>query len=56
MVVQPTWTCGLCERCITGHDNVCQHLNILGIHRDGGFAEYVRVPVRRYIVSRKTFL
>lgn len=47
VVVQPTWTCGLCEACITGHDNVCQHLNILGIHRDGGFAEYVRVPVRK---------
>lgn len=47
VVVQPTWTCGLCEACITGHDNVCQELNILGIHRDGGFAQYVKVPIRK---------
>ena len=47
VVVQPIRTCGLCEACITGHDNVCRDLNILGIHRDGGFAQYVKVPVRK---------
>lgn len=47
VVVQPIWTCGMCEPCITGHDNVCSKLNIFGIHQDGCFAQYIRVPVRK---------
>ncbi len=47
VVVQPIWTCGMCEPCITGHDNVCSRLNIFGIHRDGCFAQYIRVPIRK---------
>ncbi len=47
VVVQPVWSCGFCEACITGHDNVCQSLHILGIHKDGGFAQYVKVPAEK---------
>ncbi len=36
--------CGKCKQCRTGQMHVCQHLEILGVDRDGAFAEYIRVP------------
>lgn len=47
VVAQPFFSCGVCESCITGNDNVCQKLSLLGIHRNGCFAEYVTVPVKK---------
>lgn len=38
-------TCGQCEPCLTGHENLCSNrLGFFGFDRDGGFAEYVIVP------------
>lgn len=36
--------CGFCYQCRTGRSEVCQNLKILGVDRDGAFAEYVAVP------------
>jgi len=36
--------CGRCYECRTGQAHVCRNLKILGIDRDGAFAEYVAVP------------
>jgi 2-desacetyl-2-hydroxyethyl bacteriochlorophyllide A dehydrogenase len=47
VVAQPYTTCGDCEPCITGNDNVCTHLKLLGAHRDGCFAEYVTVSASK---------
>ena len=38
--------CGHCYQCRTGHSEVCQNLQILGVDRAGAFAEYVAVPER----------
>jgi len=38
--------CGHCYQCHTGHSEVCQNLQILGVDRAGAFAEYVAVPER----------
>lgn len=43
VVVDPLISCGKCEACIKGHKHVCSSLKLLGIHEDGGFAEYVKV-------------
>ncbi|HEY6962445.1 MAG TPA: L-threonine 3-dehydrogenase [Gaiellaceae bacterium] len=37
-------TCGMCFNCRTGHAHMCEHTQILGVDRDGAFAEYVVVP------------
>ena len=37
-------TCGACEYCTTGHDNICPRRKVIGVNVWGGFAEYVRVP------------
>lgn len=44
VVVQPFYSCGICELCINGRDNVCPSLRIFGVHLDGSFAEYVKAP------------
>jgi threonine 3-dehydrogenase len=37
-------TCGDCFHCRTGRAHMCEHTRILGVDRDGAFAEYVAVP------------
>src|SRR6187397_203363 len=37
-------TCGVCFHCRTGKAHMCEQTKILGVDRDGGFADYVAVP------------
>jgi len=37
-------TCGICFHCRTGRAHMCEHTSILGVDRDGGFADYVVMP------------
>ena len=37
-------TCGHCFHCRTGRAHMCEQTQILGVDRDGAFAEYVVVP------------
>ncbi len=34
------WTCGECEYCRSGRENLCDHARFTGYQIDGGFAEY----------------
>ncbi|RKY84655.1 L-threonine 3-dehydrogenase [candidate division KSB1 bacterium] len=36
--------CQRCYQCLTGNMHICNNLKILGVDRDGCFAEYVAVP------------
>ncbi len=36
--------CGKCHQCLMGQTHVCVNERILGISRDGGFAEYIKLP------------
>lgn len=44
VVVEPLISCGRCEACISGSTHVCKYLKLYGIHKDGGFAEFVIIP------------
>ncbi|MGL5522897.1 MAG: Zn-dependent oxidoreductase [Aeromonas veronii] len=44
VVVDPVVSCGDCYPCSVGRPNVCSHLQVIGVHRDGGFSEYACVP------------
>lgn len=44
VVVNPIVSCGSCDMCSVGHDQLCRTRAIVGIHRAGGFAERVSVP------------
>jgi len=41
VVVDPVVSCGHCYPCRIGRHNVCKSLQVFGVHRDGGFQEYV---------------
>ncbi|MDH4231148.1 MAG: alcohol dehydrogenase catalytic domain-containing protein [Nitrospirota bacterium] len=42
--VYPGTSCGSCQQCGSGAENLCEGMKIMGFHRDGGFAEYVLAP------------
>lgn len=43
----PNIACGRCQECQRGRVNLCRNLQAIGIHRDGGFAEYVVIPEKQ---------
>lgn len=45
VVVKPGIACGTCRPCRQGDDDACASLRIVGLHRDGGWAQLVAVPV-----------
>jgi NADPH:quinone reductase-like Zn-dependent oxidoreductase len=46
VVVKPSISCGTCAFCTGGEDDACENLENVGVHRQGGMAEYVAVPER----------
>jgi 2-desacetyl-2-hydroxyethyl bacteriochlorophyllide A dehydrogenase len=42
--VMPYLSCGTCSACRKGRPNCCTKLEVLGVHRDGGMAEFLTVP------------
>ena len=42
--VIPYLSCGECVACRRGKTNCCQRIAVLGVHIDGGMADYVSVP------------
>jgi alcohol dehydrogenase, propanol-preferring len=38
------WTCGECEFCCEGNENLCIKQQITGVTVDGGYAEFVKAP------------
>src|SRR3954471_19191373 len=45
VVIDPFIGCGHCYPCRVGKRNCCANLSIVGVHREGGFAEFVTAPV-----------
>ena len=42
--VMPYLSCGHCVACRLGKTNCCVNIQVLGVHRDGAFTEYLSVP------------
>lgn len=36
--------CRSCNSCITGKDNICEAMNVVGVTREGAMAEYLLIP------------
>lgn len=49
VTVNPYVACGTCHACRQGLSNCCMKIAVLGVHRDGGMAEYLVVPLRNLI-------
>jgi 2-desacetyl-2-hydroxyethyl bacteriochlorophyllide A dehydrogenase len=39
-------SCGCCDFCRGGHEQFCSKGQMIGKHRDGGYAEFIKVPGR----------
>lgn len=46
VVIQSVVGCGSCEYCDGGYPNLCGRRRTIGVNMDGGFAEYIAVPVQ----------
>ncbi|MDD2696300.1 MAG: zinc-binding dehydrogenase [Anaerolineales bacterium] len=44
VVINPSLSCGRCEACVSGRDNLCREWRLLGETVRGTYAEYVAVP------------
>ena len=44
VMVNPGVSCGHCDACLSGQDNLCREYDMIGYRRNGGYAELVAVP------------
>jgi L-gulonate 5-dehydrogenase len=44
VVIEPLLPCGTCVACRKGRYNTCVHLQVMGVHTDGGFQDHFVVP------------
>jgi 2-desacetyl-2-hydroxyethyl bacteriochlorophyllide A dehydrogenase len=49
VAVQSNLFCGQCEFCLRGDESICLKGQMLGVQKDGGFAEEVLVPERSLV-------
>ena len=45
VAIDNVFSCGKCYACRIGRSNVCSSVKVLGVHTDGVFSEYVKIPV-----------
>jgi 2-desacetyl-2-hydroxyethyl bacteriochlorophyllide A dehydrogenase len=45
----PLITCGVCEYCVQGRNNLCSDRGMVGMTRAGAFAEYMSIPAASLI-------
>lgn len=53
VVVNPGLSCGVCERCLKGEDNLCRHYQIIGETSRGGYADFLCVPRQNILPKPK---
>lgn len=46
VIVYPCISCECCSDCVKGYENLCNFQEIIGFQTNGGYAEYVSVPMK----------
>lgn len=49
VVLNPLITCGVCDECLGGRQNLCAQRDLIGMYRAGAFAEKIAIPERNLI-------
>ncbi|MCP4765096.1 MAG: alcohol dehydrogenase catalytic domain-containing protein [Gammaproteobacteria bacterium] len=49
VVLNPLITCGVCDHCLDGRQNLCAERDLIGMYRAGAFAEKIAIPERNLI-------
>ncbi len=53
VAVETHIVCHVCDTCRNGNEHVCPNTKVVGVSRDGAFAEYISVPAENAIVFKK---
>lgn len=56
VAIIPYMHCGICLACSNGKTNCCTHMQVLGVHTDGGMAEYVKLPSSQVLIVNELTL
>ena len=51
VAVIPYVACRKCPACRSGRTNCCENISVIGVHQDGGFSEFLSVPVTNLLVA-----
>ncbi|MEZ2585558.1 zinc-binding alcohol dehydrogenase family protein [Kluyvera intermedia] len=51
VAVIPYVSCNDCSACRSGRSNCCENIAVIGVHRDGGFSEYLSVPQQNILLA-----
>lgn len=51
VAVIPYVACQQCPACLSGRTNCCENISVIGVHRDGGFSEYLSVPAANLLLA-----
>lgn len=49
VIIPAVLTCGSCEACRTGRENICSKMIMVGNNINGGYAEFIAVPAKDMI-------
>jgi propanol-preferring alcohol dehydrogenase len=49
VTVNPFITCGKCINCISGNSQICLSRRVIGIHTEGGLAEFLKIPAENLV-------
>ncbi len=49
VLLAPCIPCGVCSDCINGYENLCDTQQLLGFQINGGYAEFVKAPIKNAI-------
>jgi alcohol dehydrogenase len=52
----PLITCGTCDYCVQGRNNLCSRRTMVGMSRPGAFAEYMSIPAASLIAMPQDML
>jgi len=49
VTVNPFLTCGKCINCLSGNSQICFSRRVIGIHTEGGLAEFLKIPAENLV-------
>lgn len=49
VAILPQVTCGTCPQCREGRDGICVNTRVLGMHREGAFADYIAIAAKNLV-------
>lgn len=50
VVISAGTSCGKCKFCLSGRENLCPEVGVLGFNRDGAFAQYINIPEKNVAI------